>query len=715
MPSSVSWGTHIPHLNETLYSIFTNVAALIAVAIYCCCLCKWSHSAKFSPTRRENFEEQLAQKDAELILVNALNKENVKTIDSINGKRAVEMQEMKSLTSELQWYCVTYPILEGANVILKDQAARDSRQITAMANESDEWRQEAEGLRVRLAKVMASIPHSPVPVAPVSQTTNGGTRDESELTMQLTVMKMQKKVAVADKLKAEAERDRAVSAEKKAAEECSRKATSLEVLMRSSDRSKSDLQKKVTDSESTIEHLTNTVKGLEAENSRQGETLKSLADDGVTLRQTKELLQSEESKVRQLEKELEDIKEEVKTTKENAAQSALNIDNLSHIKDTKIRKLEEDVVRLQDLEKKYAADIETWKKSEIDYNTKLQDLQASLSTCTTLYDNAARDYSSNIQTLQQNLDARKIEVEKIGLYHSQSASHVNYLKRILDVLMRSLGVSGNLDSPQGLEEVRRQLEHNLGQTVGCINQLKAVLSDIMKVSGVAGCLDNPKGLEEFQKDFKNFFASFEPMRLTPKVVKSLVEELQTLQKFKAQMLSAPQSEGQDEDPAEKLRQANAKLQFLGQELLKARRQASEKSSKVESLTKELNREKGLKSAGVRSSQVDQSKIQKLEGEYDQLKKDMENLAARKATATQQVEQLDEQAKKLRKEKEDLKKQKWNLWNQYNKARKDCRGPEEQQQGADKRSYGDEGDSDHKPPRTAKQARCGVVAGKGTGF
>ncbi|KAL8781030.1 MAG: hypothetical protein Q9213_006207 [Squamulea squamosa] len=713
MPSSASWRTHIPHLNETLYSVFTNIAALIAVAIYCYCLCKWSRSTKFLSTRRETFEEQLAQKDAELTRVNALNEENVETINSINAKRAVETQEMKSMTKELQWYCVNYPILEGANVILKDQAARDSEQITAIAKESDEWRQEAEGLRVRLAKVMASIPHSSIPVAPVSRVSIGGTGDECDLMMQLTFMKTQKKLAVADKLKAEAERDQAVSAEKKAAEECSRKATSLEVLMGSSDRSKSDLQKKVKDLESTVDHLTNTVKGLEAENNRQEEALKSLADDGVTLRQTKGRLQSEESKVRQLEKDLKDTKEVVKTTKENAAKSALDADNLSQTKDTKIRRLGVNIGRLHNLERRYAADIETWKKSEIDYNTKLQNLQASLSTCTTQYDNAVRDYSSSIRTLQQDLDTCKTEVEKTGLYHSQSASHVNYLKQILDGLMRSLGVSGNLDSPQGLEEVRRQLEHNLGQTVGCMKKLKAVLSGVMEISGVAGCLDNPKGLEEFQKGFMNFFASFEPMRLTPKVVKSLMEELQTLRQFKAHMLSAPQSKGQDEDPAERLQQANAKIQILGNELIKARSQASEKSNKVESLKRELKQEKDLKSAGVRSSQVDQSKIQKLEAEYDQLKKDMEDLAIRKVTATQQVEWLDEQAKKLRKEKEDLKKQKWNLWQQYNKARKECQGAEDQQQGADKRSHGDEGDSDDEAHRSAKQARCGVVAGKGT--
>ncbi|KAL8754033.1 MAG: hypothetical protein Q9199_004618 [Rusavskia elegans] len=699
MPPEASSKIHVPHFNGTLQSVFTHAAALIAVAIFCFVLCKLSQYNKFCPSPRVTFEEQLARKDAELARSNALNDEYVETIDSINGKRALAREELKIVTEELQWYCVNHPVLEAANIALIDQNARALRTLVETEDELDGSRKEACSLRRRLTKLTASISLSPTQTTSIGKMRAG--EDNSDWKIQLDVMKGQKKDAVADKIRAEAERDQAVSNEKKAVEECSRKATSLKILMESSDKTKSDVQNKIANLESTNEGLTGAVKKLEAENERQGKALESSVAKGDMLGST----------VRRLEKELKETKDDVKNT-EKAARSSVGNDALLQAKNITIGQLEGKIKTLEgveiyakDLERRYAADVKAWDNSKKEYNNTIQSLRANLGTCTTQYNNATREYNHNLQVHEYQRNDLTQLLEKVQKYHGQSANHVNHLKQTLEGAMKGLAVNGDLDSPSGLEALRQNLVHSFGQYTG----YRKLIQGVMEKSGVMGSVDNLEGLQTVQQKFIEFFDSFAPMRLTPKVIRSVMEELKTLQEFKAQML-ASQSEGQSDDLGVRLRQAQASLQLLGQELLKAKNDASEKQKTITRLVGEVKRVDGLKKGGDRASEASQSKLRKLEGEYDQLKNNMEKLESRKGTVTQQVEDLNDQVKKLKIEKEDLKNQKWKLLEQYNKARNEGPKPGEESPGPEKRDHSNGSDSDEESPRSAKQARNTILTG-----
>ncbi|CAO1597082.1 hypothetical protein XANCAGTX0491_000911 [Xanthoria calcicola] len=692
MSPEPSWTFQVPQLNGTLHSVFANIVALIAVAIFSYCLCKWSQYHKICPTPRVTFNEQLARKDAERARSVALNAKYVEKLDSIRGKRALEREELKVVTKELQWYCVNHPILEAANLALIDQNARALKHLVDSEEELEGSRKEAGGLRGRLTRLTASLASSPNHNAQVRKTK---AREENpDWKIQLDVMKRQKEDAVANEARSKAAKEQALLNERKAVEECSRKEKSLEILVEGSAKAKSDFEAEIVALKSTNEDLTGAVKKLEGENKEQGKELESATAKGDLLGST----------VVRLEEELKETKDDLKNT-EKAARPSVDNDALLQARDSTIGQLESKIKILEgvelhakELEKRYAADVKDWDNSKMEYNNTIQSLR-------TQYDIVTKNYNNDLQVHEHERNGLTQQVEEARTYHRQSASHVNHLKQTLEETMKGLAVNGDLDSPSGLETVRLSILHSLGLCTG----YRSLILGVMEKSGVVGSVDNLDGLQTVQQKFIEFFDSFAPMQLTPKVVRSVMEELTTLQKFKTQML-ASQSEGQSEDPGAKLRQVQANLQFVGQALIKARSEASEKQIKIQKLTDDLKRVDGLKKGGDRASEVNQSKLRTLEGDYDQLKKSMEDLESRRGPLTQQVEDLNNEVKKLRKEKEDLKSQKWKLLNQYNKARSEGPKAGEQSPSPEKRGHSNGNHSDDEVLRSSKQARNNILAG-----
>lgn len=587
---------------------------------------------------------------------------------------------------------MNHPILEAANLALIDQNARALKHLVDSEEELEGSRKEAGGLRGRLTRLTASLASSPNHNAQVRKTK---AREENpDWKIQLDVMKRQKEDAVANEARSKAAKEQALLNERKAVEECSRKEKSLEILVEGSAKAKSDFEAEIVALKSTNEDLTGAVKKLEGENKEQGKELESATAKGDLLGST----------VVRLEEELKETKDDLKNT-EKAARPSVDNDALLQARDSTIGQLESKIKILEgvelhakELEKRYAADVKDWDNSKMEYNNTIQSLR-------TQYDIVTKNYNNDLQVHEHERNGLTQQVEEARTYHRQSASHVNHLKQTLEETMKGLAVNGDLDSPSGLETVRLSILHSLGLCTG----YRSLILGVMEKSGVVGSVDNLDGLQTVQQKFIEFFDSFAPMQLTPKVVRSVMEELTTLQKFKTQML-ASQSEGQSEDPGAKLRQVQANLQFVGQALIKARSEASEKQIKIQKLTDDLKRVDGLKKGGDRASEVNQSKLRTLEGDYDQLKKSMEDLESRRGPLTQQVEDLNNEVKKLRKEKEDLKSQKWKLLNQYNKARSEGPKAGEQSPSPEKRGHSNGNHSDDEVLRSSKQARNNILAG-----
>lgn len=509
-------------------------------------------------------------------------------------------------------------------------------------------------------------------------------------------MKGQKKEAIAERIKTEIEKDQALANEKKAVEESSRKAASFELLLESSNKAKIESQEKIAGLESRIANFGDTVKTLGSEKERIQEALESsLTNSGVL-----------ETTVRRLEKEVKETKEDVKDT-ENAAKSSLEKDASIQDRDKTISRLESELRTLEGvkahangLDKKYAADLQVWESSKNKYKDDIQNLRTTLAARTTQYENATKEYNNNHQSHQYQIYDLTQKLRMACNNHDGSAKHVNHLKQTLGGAMKGLGIVGDLESPSGLDSIQQHLEDSLGRYKG----YQRLIHGVMDLSEILGSLDAPEDFDRVQKTFEEFFNSFAPMKLTPKVIKSIMEELTTLQQFKKQML-ASQSEGRSEDLEIKLRQTQANLKLMCDERLKARNEASEKQTTITSLRKEVERLKVSNKGGVRASQVDQSRLRKMEESLDELQKKMEEICNRKDRATQEVEALDDKVKTLKKENKDLEKQKWKLLVQCNKIRDEGQISEEQSPGAEKRVYGndDENDSDA-TPRSSKQVK-----------
>ncbi|KAL9620093.1 MAG: hypothetical protein Q9204_008243, partial [Flavoplaca sp. TL-2023a] len=612
--------------------------------------------------------EQLATKDAQLVRINALNDEYVRTIKSIKAKRVVERAELNAMTADLQWFSVNYPILEGANAELQDRIARASIHLGETQDELDKSRNEACGLRKRLMRLNASLSPTPAQTPLASKIRARSIQDSFELQMQLEILKGQEKEAIADRTKAEAERDQAIANVKKAVEESDRKTASFELLLESSGKAKMESQERIADLETRIVRFGDTVKTLDSEKEKIQEALdSSLTNSGVL-----------ESTILRLEKELKETKDVVKDT-EKAANSSLEQDALIQARDNTISRLEEELKTLEsvkvyanDLEKKYASDLQASENSKNKFDIDIQSLQNTLAARTTQYDNATREYNHNHQSHQRQIHDLTQKLRMACNNHDGSARHVNYLKQTLGGAMKGLGVLGDLESPSGLDAIQQRLEHSLGRYTG----YQKLIHGVMESSGIVGSLSAPEDFERVQKTFEEFFNSFAPMKLTPRLIKSIIEELTTLQQFKKHML-ASQSEGKSEDLESKLRQTQSNLKLMSDERLKARNEASEKQTTITNLRKEVDRLKVSNKGGVRASQVDQSRIRKMEEKHDELQKKLEELGSRKDIATQQVEDLDDQVKTLHKEKKDLETQKWRLLAQYNKVREEGQTSEEQ--------------------------------------
>ena len=676
-------------------------------------------------TPRAIFEEQLATKDAELARINALKDEYVKTIKSIKAKRVVERAELNAMTAELQWFSLNYPILEGANAELQDQIARASIHLGETQDELDKSRNEASGLRKRLVRLNASLPPTPAHTPLAGKVRPRSIQGSSELQIQLEILKGQKKEAIADRAKAEAERDQAITNVKKAVQESDRKAASFELLLESSDKAKMESQERIRGLETRIVRFGDTVKALDSEKEKIQKALDSSVTNSGMMKST----------IVRLEKELKETKDDVKDT-ERAANSSLEKDALIQARDNTISRLEEELKTLEcvklyadDLDKRYASDLQGWENSKNKFEIDIQSLQNTLAARTTQFDNATGEYNHSHQSHQRQIHDLTQKLRMACNNHDGSARHVNHLKQSLGGAMKGLGVSGDLESPSGLDAIQQRLEHSLGRYTG----YQRLIHGVMENSGIVGSLSAPEDFERVQMTFKEFFNSFAPMKLTPKLIKSIMEELTTLQQFKKHML-ASQSEGKSEDlelklrqtqanlklmsderlkarnESEdlelKLRQTQANLKLMSDERLKARNEASEKQTTITNLRKEVDRLKVSNKGGVRASQVDQSRIRKMEEKHDELQKKLEELGNRKDIATQQVEDLDDQVKTLHKEKKDLDTQKWKLLAQYNKVRDEGRTSEEQSPGAEKRSYGndDEEDSNGELPRSSKQVK-----------
>ncbi|KAL8878613.1 MAG: hypothetical protein Q9192_008411, partial [Flavoplaca navasiana] len=306
------------------------------------------------------FEEQLATKDAELARINALNDEYGKTIKSIKAEREVERAELSALTAELEWFSVNFPILEGANAELQDRIARASIHLGETQDELDKSRNEACSLRKRLMRLTASLPITPTRTPLAGKVRPRSIQESSELQIQLEILKGQKKEAIADRTKAEAERDQAIANVKKAVQESNRKAASFELLLDSSGKAKMESQERIADLETRIVKFGNTVKTLDSEK----EKIQKALDSSVT---NSRML---ESTILRLEKEAKETKDDVKDT-EKAANSSLEKDALIQARDNTFSRLEEELKTLEnvkvyanDLDKQYASDLQAWENSK---------------------------------------------------------------------------------------------------------------------------------------------------------------------------------------------------------------------------------------------------------------------------------------------------------------------------------------------------------------
>ncbi|KAL8849848.1 MAG: hypothetical protein Q9221_005186 [Calogaya cf. arnoldii] len=432
------------------------------VVLFWFALCRWSQFTKIRPTPRATLEEQLHQKDAELARVNALNDDYIEIIESTNGQRALEQQELKEVTKELQWFCVNYPTLERANTDLQEKLVQHE-EIKAELNESSD---EACGLRNRLTRLTAGLPTSPIHTPSVGKVRSGGLPDISELRTQLEDMKGQKKDAVADKIKAEAERVQALSKEKKAVEESSRTATNLRILTDLSDKEKLEYKKNNANLGSTIETLKDKVKNLESEKASQGKadkenlgsTIETLEDKVKNLESEKasqgKALESSvanskllQSTIDRLERELKESKDDVKNT-EKAARSSPEKDAIIQARDTTIGQLEGKIQTL---------------------NTSLVQTQGELS---------AR---------KEELDRYKTAWKDEYSWHHYLQNQVDHLRAILFRVMTELNVTGHLNDKAGVDQaggaIKRQIEESKSlyeQRLREVNHVKKLHDDLQQ-------------------------------------------------------------------------------------------------------------------------------------------------------------------------------------------------------------------------------------------
>ncbi|KAL8669901.1 MAG: hypothetical protein Q9168_005535 [Polycauliona sp. 1 TL-2023] len=699
MPSDTPWMTHIPYpsFDGPAYPIFTHLAALIAVVIFCFSLCKLSQYCKICPTPQAAFEEEIARKDDELASAKALNNNYAEIIDSAKRKRALQRAELKGLTTELQWFSVNYPLLETANVELQAQTDQASRHLEDTQDELDEWRKEASSLKTRLTKLTADRPIDSTSRTPtIGKRSAGGARDHADSGIQLGAVNSQMQQAVANKIKAETERDQARHNEKKAAEESSRKAASLEAFTKSSEKAKLESQTIIEELRSKLEDRDNKVTNLDSEKERRDKALEASIAETEMLNST----------VCRLEKELKETKDDAKKTA-NATGSSLEKDSLLQARDTTIERLEGKLkaleaveVTLKDLETKYVADSTDWENSNKQYKADIQNLQASLEACTTQHENATSEYHQIHQANQNTIQTITKNFEMAKKCHMQSAEHVKHLKRVLESAMQGLRITGNLDHPDSLEITRQHLEHNLRNYAG----YGKLIHEVMRLVGIDGGIGNVNSLETIYQQFQKIF---ETMKLSPKVIQSNMMELTMLRDFKARILEI-QSGEQSDDPKVQLRQAQGKIQALGQEVLLARKTASEARNKMAKFKSEKEDIDKSKKAIDKASEANKAKLGKLE---DQLKEAIEKPESQKNTVSKQVESLEGQVKVLKKEKQDLKSHKKKLWERCNRL-EESQSPGQQSAGAEKRGHsnGDEDNPDEELARSSKQIKREFVGG-----
>ncbi|KAL8736809.1 MAG: hypothetical protein Q9166_000175 [cf. Caloplaca sp. 2 TL-2023] len=515
-------------------------------------------------------EAQLAHKDVELVIANDQIKECHGTIDGLRGQQVADEAKFDSMYNELQRYCIKHPVLEGEREVLKEQVTQIQKRLTTTEEELFDCQQEKGSLQARVSRLTAMLSSSSSFALLDDGSRIKHMKDDSGLKARLAAAEARTKDAVADRKEAEMERDQAVSERKKATEERDRKALSLDSIVESWNRETSDLRKKVTELESTVDHLKGKINDLEGTNATQGEELKSSAAQSEALEKTTRLLRSEESRAGRFEKELEEVKEKLTTTQENATSSLIEKEGVLVAKETKITQLEGRVANLENTEARLEAAITGLRATGERMRQEITTLIHNYTTDTQNWSCENQELKNHIQQQQQEVQNRTNEVEKLTGWHYELRAHVDHLKQVLNDVMIGFGgmeVIGALGNPDEINEVHRRLRSHLNESTGCINRLREVLQEVMDKSEVSGSLNSPKGLEDVQRELRAIHSPLKRIDLTPKMVSADKKELDLLREFKTQMLLIPpRHNDQDDDLGERLRQANAARQLLGLEL-----------------------------------------------------------------------------------------------------------------------------------------------------
>ncbi|KAL8678623.1 MAG: hypothetical protein Q9186_005048 [Xanthomendoza sp. 1 TL-2023] len=614
-------------------AVFTNIAALVAVGLFCRYLCALSRSTETSRITGAQIERErqaeLARRDAELKCLDAANKAQVVTISALEDKKIAAEQKFEEMNGILKWYLVNYPVIEGANARFKEQSVHDEQKFVISQADLQESLQENMSLRGRLHRLTTSSP-SPSDVGLPGGTINAeDPKENSRLKAELAATEAQKNIIIADKNNAESERDLAKSETKKLIEDCERQAENLKSISTVLNTEKSDLRRTNEELVSTVDHLNGKIKYLEGANTVKDEEFKTLAVQGEQLDQTRNRLQSTESKVGELGKALEDSKEEIKLALKNASTSSAENDSLLRVKDCRINELEGQVDTLQQRNTQPNAGNAELLSAYATMTQQVEDSKREFAAATEDWTIAETKYKDSIETTRAELQARTEELEgyKKGWRHEREwhdclQKYVNDLRVVLEGVMGELNVMGNLNNAEGVDQAGHALKHQIGESKSHYDQkLKEV-----------------------------------------EYIKKQRDELQT---FKTWAESALKTAGHHNDSTEALRKANEARRILGEEIVKVKNENGNLRMRNEALRKGLKSTKEESEGSQKNNETYTKRIQGLQNQLaelqkncDKLRVDVANLQQLKGKYEQEVQELQERKKLLEKQRKDLVRDKY---------------------------------------------------------
>ncbi|KAL8800360.1 MAG: hypothetical protein Q9200_007270 [Gallowayella weberi] len=600
-------------------AVFTDIAALIAVGLFCRFLCALSHSSgtrvKTGAQVERERQAELAQKDAEIKRIKAVNEAQVVTIRVLKDKQIADEKESDKMNGKLKWYLVNYPIVEGANARLKEQSVQDEKKFITSQADLEESIQENQSLRGRLNRLMTGLP-SPSNACLPSGAIKKETQRISRLKAELAATEAQKTIAVTDKNKAESERDQAKSEMEKLREDCERQANNLKTISTTLQTENSNLQTRNAELVSTVDRFNSEVKELEGANTAKEAKAKSLV--------AKERLKSAEIKAAGLERELKNIKEEVKLTQKNASTLSAENDSLLRSRDCRINELEAQVDTLQQKNAHPDAEKAELQSACATMTQQMEDMRRDFAAATEGWTKTETGYNDRIEITGSELRARIAELEEYKKawtherdWHNCLQKYVKDLRVVLEGVMGEVNVIGDLNNAEGVSRAGSALKDQIGASKSHYEQK----------------------LREIE------------------YVKKQRDELQT---FKTRAESALKTAGHHGDSAEELRKANEARRTLGEELIKVKNDNGNLRMKIEALRKGLKSTKEESQGSQKNNETYTKKIQGLQDQLaglqqkcDKLQIDVANLSELKAKYEYEVQELQQKKNLLEKQRKDL--------------------------------------------------------------